>query len=853
MIVIGSQPGGRVPARVLAPGGHLAQKLRHCACGWLLFAFARPALGQSTSEAGVSPPALSSALRELRTSQPLPADRPRSIELLLVVAPDGHVKSASVVAGLEPELDASAVAAAERLTFEPARRGAVPVAARIRFSYPVVSAPFEPESVPEAPLSAPPMPSTATPPGPSPRTAKPAAATLPEVTVQGDALARRLRRSAEAVHVVETEKDRARSADLGEVLARSSGVSVRRAGGMGSNMRFALNGLGDEHVRFFIDGIPLEAAGFPFGMANVPVDLLSHVEIYRGVVPIRFGADALGGAVNLATGEARAGRHGSVSYEAGSFGTYRAALGAHSLSPGGGAYARVNAFGDYANNDYLVRDVVIAQLDGSELHVDTPRFHDRYRAAGVGLEGGVVDRPWARYLVLRGFATHYDQELQHDLMMANVFGRATRGETSLGASARYAGKLARGWFLAGHAGYTQGRGVFRDLSRCKFDWLGRCAVPNRRIVEVVDDPTDRVSFEHTLYGRAVLSWLPAPEHSVRFAAAPQHAWRHSRNDASVSDPEQETRYALTSHVAGLEYEARPFDGDLQNVVFAKSYYLLPSIRNQSSRDRELDHALRRHYVGYGDSARYLLTDWLYVKASYEYSVRMPRADELFGDGSLVRANYDLLPERSHNANLELALDLPTAGLGDFRAGWSGFLRYPRDLILQIGAQRQYVHLNVHAARSVGFESALGWSSPGGYFSLDGNATWQDLRNTSSQGTFGAFEGDRLPNRPYVFANGSARVTLPALLQALDEVSLVWDSRFVDWFYLGWQKLGDTRTKLRVPAQFTHTAALGYKVTRGATTTQATFEIQNLTDAKAQDFYGTQRPGRGFFFKGTVER
>ena len=37
----------------------------------------------------------------------------------------------------------------------------------------------------------------------------------------------------------------------------------------------------------------------PFGIANVPVNLIERVEIYRGVVPIRFGADALGGAVNL--------------------------------------------------------------------------------------------------------------------------------------------------------------------------------------------------------------------------------------------------------------------------------------------------------------------------------------------------------------------------------------------------------------------------------------------------------------------------------------------------------------------------------------------------------------------------
>src|SRR5690349_4698209 len=43
-----------------------------------------------------------------------------------------------------------------------------------------------------------------------------------------------LRDSSAAVTVVETEKDRVRTADLGEVLARSEGANVRRTGGLGS-------------------------------------------------------------------------------------------------------------------------------------------------------------------------------------------------------------------------------------------------------------------------------------------------------------------------------------------------------------------------------------------------------------------------------------------------------------------------------------------------------------------------------------------------------------------------------------------------------------------------------------------
>src|SRR5690606_39472576 len=67
------------------------------------------------------------------------------------------------------------------------------------------------------------------------------------------------------------------------------------------------------------DALPiLEFAGYPFGIANVPVNLIERAEIYSGVVPVRFGADALGGAVNLVTDGAVQDRKLGGSYEVGS-------------------------------------------------------------------------------------------------------------------------------------------------------------------------------------------------------------------------------------------------------------------------------------------------------------------------------------------------------------------------------------------------------------------------------------------------------------------------------------------------------------------------------------------------------
>lgn len=78
-------------------------------------------------------------------------------------------------------------------------------------------------------------------------------------------------------------------------------------------------------MRFFLDGVPLEIAGSPFGISALPVNLLERIEIYRGVVPVRFGADALGGVVNLVPVKL-ADSTFSITYQRGSFGTHRATI-----------------------------------------------------------------------------------------------------------------------------------------------------------------------------------------------------------------------------------------------------------------------------------------------------------------------------------------------------------------------------------------------------------------------------------------------------------------------------------------------------------------------------------------------
>lgn len=126
------------------------------------------------------------------------------------------------------------------------------------------------------------------------------------------------------------------------------------------------------------------------------------------------------------------------------------------------------------------------------------------------------------------------------------------------------------------------------------------------------------------------------------------------------------------------------------------------------------------------------------------------------------------------------------------------------------------------------------------------------RNSSSEGTFGNFDGDRIPNRPYLFANSAIRLKWFDVLSGNDEVGLGLRSRYVEEFFRGWESVGLRAFKATVPSQLTHTLALTYRQERATHSLTFAAEAKNITDEEVFDFFGVQRPGRSFHVKAILE-
>jgi vitamin B12 transporter len=679
-------------------------------------------------------------------------------------------------------------------------------------------------------------------------------ADLAEVTVQVKrSEAQRLVQSAEAVTVLDTKKAKRQTADLGEVLARTQGIAIRRSGGLGSDARFSLNGLYDDQIRFFLDGVPLDLAGYPFGIANVPVNLIERIEVYRGVVPVRFGADALGGAVNLVSDRSSE-THLGASYQIGSFGIHRLTIDGGWRHEPTGFIALGSAFLDRAENDYEV-DVEVADAQGRLSPATVPRFHDGYLAYGATLELGVVDQPWAKRLTLQAFASTYDKELQHNVVMTVPYGEVEYGETVYGATARYDVDLGPHLELELIANYARRTVDFVDKAQWVYDWFGNRIRERLVAGEIESDPTDQTFWQDGVFARATLTGAFSPEHALRLSVSPNYATRTGderiQADPAARDPLTAKRDLLTV-VSGLEYELSLLDERLSNILFVKNYiYRAESeeaLPGNIFRERDTD----SHTFGAGGAFRFRVLPWLQAKASYEYATRLPRPDEVFGDGVLILANLALEPEVSHNANVGPRIEFASDGAGEWTIDINGFLRQSDRLVVLIGNDRTSSYQNVYEARSLGVEGAAAWELPSRIFGVDGTLTWQDVRNASDEGTFGAYEGDRIPNRPYLFASWGAHLRFRGMPDALDTLEPFYVGRYVHGFFRGWESQGLRAFKQVVDAQVTHAAGVSWNVDHYPYRGTATLEVDNFTNAKVFDNFGAQRPGRAFYLKLTFE-
>lgn len=124
---------------------------------------------------------------------------------------------------------------------------------------------------------------------------------IDEVVVTARSKARILRESSMPISVIAQHQLQGTASSINEVVARTTGVTVRNTGGVGSASRISVRGLEGKRMGLFIDESPMGQMSNFVSLNDIPTDMIERIEIYKGIVPYKFGGSALGGAVNIVT------------------------------------------------------------------------------------------------------------------------------------------------------------------------------------------------------------------------------------------------------------------------------------------------------------------------------------------------------------------------------------------------------------------------------------------------------------------------------------------------------------------------------------------------------------------------
>ncbi|MBP2169176.1 vitamin B12 transporter [Erwinia toletana] len=103
--------------------------------------------------------------------------------------------------------------------------------------------------------------------------------------------------------VTKDEIDRWQSKNLLEVMRRLPGVDIAQSGGIGQSASMYIRGSEARHTLVLVDGIPLAKPGIS-GVADfnqIPISLVQRIEFIRGPRSAVYGADAIGGVINVIT------------------------------------------------------------------------------------------------------------------------------------------------------------------------------------------------------------------------------------------------------------------------------------------------------------------------------------------------------------------------------------------------------------------------------------------------------------------------------------------------------------------------------------------------------------------------
>ena len=682
----------------------------------------------------------------------------------------------------------------------------------------------------------------------------PQATELDEVVVVSNGVTR-LKRSAFNAVALDTKALQNSTQNLSEALAQAPGMKIRESGGVGSDMQLMMDGFTGKHIKIFIDGVPQEGVGSSFGLNNIPVNYAERIEVYKGVVPVGFGTDAIGGVINIITKKNRNKWFLDASYSYGSFNTHKSDVNFGQTFRSGLTY-EINVFQNYSDNNYYVdtpvKDFTTGAINKKKIeHVK--RFHDTYHNEAVIGKIGFVDKKWADRLMFGFTYSHMYKDIQTGVRQEVVFGGKYRKGYSIMPSLDYRKRdfFVRGLDVVLTANYNKNMTNNVDTSSYEYNWRGEMR-PLRMPGEQSYQNTR--SDNNNWNGTLTANYRIGKAHTFTFNHV-INAFRRSNQSLLNEDSEanaipKETR----KNISGLSYRLMPTE-HWNLSVFGKYYnqFIAGPVATSSAQDDYIRTTNSVSAMGYGAAGTYFILKSLQAKLSYEKAYRLPTNEEMFGDEDLETGDISLRPENSDNVNLNLSYN-ETFGKHSVYVEGGLIYRNTKDYIQRnisdlSGGKYGATYVNHGRVETKGYNISVRYGFAN-WVSVGGNFTQMNVRDNVKTVTSGTNQesltyGARMPNLPYQFANSDVTFYWRNLWKKGNTLSVTYDNLYMHSFPLYSEAVG-SESEFVVPTQFSHNLTLSYGIQNGRY--NISFECRNLTNEKLYDNFSLQKAGRAFYGK-----
>jgi outer membrane receptor protein involved in Fe transport len=667
---------------------------------------------------------------------------------------------------------------------------------------------------------------------------------LHEVKVTGRSKIRILKEAAMPVSVLGARQLEGTATSINDVLARTAGVTIRNTGGVGSASRVSVRGLEGKRMGVYVDEAAIGQLSDYMSLNDIPTDMIERIEIYKGIVPYRFGGSALGGAVNVVTKEYPP-VYLDASYEISSFNTHKLNFAFKRTNSATGLQFGLGGCLTYSDNDYTMK---LQNLDNRKVK----RNHDQFKKMMVG--GSLKATKW------------YFDEAKLELIFVGTKAEIQGIDSDIreaynhGMSGIAALKLTRDDFLTEgldldfDACYSYGKNGLVDKAMYRYDWDGnRYPAVSTYGGEQGNYASDSDNRTNDWLGKLNLNYLLSDHHSLNLNLYATHTRQNPSNELMDKSFGYQTNFPsrMSSFTAGFSYDLTLFDGKFLAATTLKNftYSSHTKVLQFTYINNPTDISLSRNHWGASEALRYKLTKELMVKASFSSEVRIPSAEELTGNGYSILPATDLEPERCKGLNAGVLFHHPNQyGFIEIEANYflnqlDNMIRYQADMIPSMA---RYANFGKVVTKGIEGEVKGDLTS---FLYAYVNATYQDLRdkrkNEVGSTAPNATYNKRMPNIPYFLANFGVELHQENLFGGKGQnTRLLYDASYIHEYFYDFEvsKYQDRK----IPTSFTMDAGIEHSFQNNRWT--LSFKVKNLTDRMVYSDLNRPLPGRSLAFK-----